>query len=99
MSTPRQGHAPIPMRRVALGNDIERAGDYAFAPYDSSPPTHIWLAVPSTKRQAGWESARLPITGGGWTWNGDIDKPTLSPSVHTVGVWHGWVRDGQLVEA
>lgn len=26
----------------------------------------------------------------------DIDKPTLTPSVHHVGCWHGWIRDGEI---
>ncbi len=29
-----------------------------------------------------------------WNWNGSIDKPTLMPSVHHVGHWHGWLTDG-----
>lgn len=33
------------------------------------------------------------------TWNltnGDMDKPTLSPSVHARGSWHGWFRAGRM---
>ena len=29
-----------------------------------------------------------------WEWDGDIDAPTLSPSVHNVGHWHGWLKNG-----
>lgn len=35
-----------------------------------------------------------------WTWNGDIEKPTLRPSVLTIGgsaeTWrcHSWINDG-----
>lgn len=29
-----------------------------------------------------------------WDWDGNRDKPTLSPSVHHVGHWHGWLRNG-----
>lgn len=29
-----------------------------------------------------------------WKWNGSLDKPTLTPSVHHVGHWHGWLTDG-----
>ena len=38
-------------------------------------------------------------TGLQWSWDGHEDKPTLSPSIHAEGMWHGWVREGQLVEA
>jgi hypothetical protein len=38
------------------------------------------------------------VNGGhSWEWNGNTTKPTLSPSVHAVGCWHGWVREGRMV--
>lgn len=30
----------------------------------------------------------------GWLWNGSREAPTLTPSVHHVGHWHGWLTDG-----
>lgn len=32
-----------------------------------------------------------------WEWDGNEDKPTLYPSVHQVGVWHGWFQNGRMV--
>lgn len=29
-----------------------------------------------------------------WRWNGSIEKPSLHPSVHHVGHWHGRLTDG-----
>jgi hypothetical protein len=29
-----------------------------------------------------------------WEWNGDREKPNLTPSVHHVGHWHGFLTDG-----
>ncbi|MBM2294691.1 hypothetical protein JQX09_22505 [Sulfitobacter pseudonitzschiae] len=30
-----------------------------------------------------------------WDWNGEMSRPTLSPSVHNLNCgWHGWLRDG-----
>lgn len=29
-----------------------------------------------------------------WDWDGNRDAPTLQPSVHHVGHWHGWLRAG-----
>lgn len=29
-----------------------------------------------------------------WEWDGNREAPTLSPSVHHVGHWHGWLRNG-----
>jgi hypothetical protein len=30
-------------------------------------------------------------------WDGNMDKPTLAPSVHLPGRWHGWFRAGRVV--
>jgi hypothetical protein len=32
-----------------------------------------------------------------WTLSGDLERPTLSPSIHLVGFWHGWLREGRFV--
>ena len=29
-----------------------------------------------------------------WQWDGNREAPTLTPSVHHVGHWHGWLRKG-----
>jgi hypothetical protein len=34
--------------------------------------------------------------GHSWTWDGNEDAPTLTPSVHHVGAWHGWIRAGRM---
>lgn len=31
-----------------------------------------------------------------WKLSGTVDTPTLSPSLHWVGVWHGFLTDGHL---
>ena len=41
------------------------------------------------------ESAGRPV----WQWNGNRDAPTLMPSINVVGRWHGWLRDGKLINA
>lgn len=35
-----------------------------------------------------------PTASPSWHWNGSVTEPTLAPSVHHVGHWHGWLRDG-----
>ncbi len=32
-----------------------------------------------------------------WKWNGNLDRPTLEPSIHTVGHWHGFLQNGRFV--
>lgn len=32
-----------------------------------------------------------------WGWDGDMEKPTISPSIncHSCG-WHGWIKEGVI---
>ena len=30
-----------------------------------------------------------------WEWDGNEESPTLSPSIHDVGHWHGFLKQGQ----
>ena len=44
----------------------------------------------------------VPITGEkSWTWNGDKEKPTLSPSIRVKkeNGWHGFLENGVLRDA
>lgn len=34
-----------------------------------------------------------------WIWNGNKAQPTLSPSIHHVGHWHGWLQGGIFKDA
>jgi hypothetical protein len=38
-----------------------------------------------------------PGNGPDWKFDGDHAKPTLHPSIHHPGCWHGWLTDGQFV--
>jgi hypothetical protein len=43
----------------------------------------------------------IPVKGpNSWQWNGNREKPTLSPSILVgANLWHGWMRDGVLIDA
>lgn len=104
--TPRFGHEPIPMRRVDNDDAIERAGDFCWERDEAGAVTHIWLAHPSPVAGGmGHVEIRIGarpgpnVKGRHWGWDGNADVPTLTPSIHTHGHWHGWVRAGKLVEA
>lgn len=75
---------------------VARVGDWAFAAND----THIAIQL-----YEGWEGvAMLPIKDGShWTWDGNREAPTLTPSIlHWGGgrgqpaTWHGYLRAGKL---
>jgi hypothetical protein len=38
-----------------------------------------------------------PAPSPSWHWDGNRDKPTLTPSVHHVGHWHGYLTAGVWV--
>ena len=100
-ATPRYGHAPIAMRRVAGFDEIERAGDF----YWNLRIKGVRRLVFTEPALEGHEVVSIPVArgdggrGAHWGWDGNEERPTLKPSVHTFGVWHGWIRDGKLVEA
>lgn len=35
-----------------------------------------------------------PLEQPSWNWNGSTSRPTLTPSVHHKGHWHGYLTDG-----
>lgn len=107
MSTPRHGHKPVQMRRVAGYDAVEKPGDFYW--YNlANGKRYLFLAEPSTDAEfdaEGFTLIHIPVRQGknekgvAWGWDGNEDSPTITPSIHTVGIWHGWVRAGQLVEA
>ena len=106
--TPKHNHAPIAMTPQKDGFDgINNLGDFCI----SEDGARIQLAIPSTRpflqKEKGWTYIDLRIYAAGtpkpepvaWEWDGNREKPTLSPSIWTHGHWHGWVRNGEMIEA
>jgi hypothetical protein len=83
-------------RQVADYDHVERPGDFYFKPIQNVPgetclhimlpgDTFIWIPVS--------RGEKLPRV---WLWDGNETKPTVSPSIHTIGHWHGFLRGGRL---
>ena len=60
-------------------------------------PTHLRLRIP------GGLTGSLALRGKGtqsngesWEWDGDLEAPTLTPSIDHKEVWHGWLTKGKL---
>ena len=94
----------IAMTRRLCSEDVEDVGDYFFAKRGDAD--FIYLMHPSPLDDDGKTLVLLRVDTRGpqgrpiaWGWNGDQDKPTIVPSIHTFGHWHGWVRKGELVTA
>ena len=107
--TLKLGHDPIPMKMVR--GEIKGETSVEFFLMDK--PGHFYWDVRGGKRtlvvmipnntKRGCVYSRWTIdfknsNGDQWSWDGNEAEPTLTPSLHAVGIWHGWVRSGMLVE-
>ena len=50
------------------------------------------------------EMSHVPVSTGEkqascWLWDGNRESPTISPSIHIIGSWHGYIRNGKLENA
>jgi len=83
----------ITCRRVKSG-DIEKEGDFCFA--DDWNYIYIWLPGTSGPDCLGIQKG--PAGGPRvWGWDGNEDKPTLTPSIHAPDLWHGYLTAGKLI--
>jgi len=103
--TPRLGHEPIEMSRFNKPADINVIGGFCWH-VDKEKRRVIWIAIPCPfeENSKGWVLTRWTIDhknqcDAQWSWNGDELKPTMKPSLHAVGTWHGHVINGRLTEA
>lgn len=85
------------------GYELEREGDFYWL-MDGQDRRTLCVAIPQAGTTDLWIFSPWPIdhpNSGGhqWSWDGNEEIPTLQPSLHAIGIWHGWVRDGHLVEA
>lgn len=63
---------------------------------DDNPPEgveHWYYACPCGCGAAGglYVAVGIKPPSPSWLWNGSTDAPVLSPSVHHIGHWHGWL--------
>lgn len=108
VDTPKYGHAPIKMvpraNRDFWEGDWGVAGEFYWEDHDGKRVLYVLLPFHNGKAKFVNIPAEITIghaneSGAAWKWDGNEDCPTLTPSIHTHGVWHGFVTDGFLVEA
>lgn len=78
-------------------HDRRLAGSFMIGEVDSDGETSFWYCCPCGCGRFGLLTVGKgfkPSDGPSWSWNGSLDRPTLHPSVHHVGHWHGWLQDG-----
>lgn len=106
--TPRLGHAPIKMIPRVNADFWQGpepvAGEFYWQFWGDKRVLYLMLPHRTSKGQFVNIPTHVTIDhkndcGASWSWDGNENAPTLSPSIHTYGVWHGFVQKGELVEA
>ena len=71
--------------------DDVQPGDFQF----SDPVTGMWYICPCGCGTQGYLRIRPSEPAHpSWGWDGNREEPTLTPSVHHVGHWHGFLNKG-----
>lgn len=92
-------HDSVPLVIFENGNAAAAHGPGGACWADDE--SHLYVVIPGhkcldaiavTRDQA--EAQRTTRT---WLLTGTRECPTLHPSLHVPGQWHGWLREGQLV--
>ncbi len=78
-------------------------GDWCFEREDK----YIVIRLPDSETTERGSATGFPIhpdihskgvePGTYWEWDGNKEAPTLQPSLHWIGVWHGWMRAGEII--
>ena len=99
--------AATPWKHLPGGGKVKLIAPEATAPGDfywnlGYGRRSIVIAMPTVRFGGShvcveWAIRPYPGDRHKWTWDGDEDRPTLKPSLHWVGVWHGWVTNGVMV--
>ena len=99
-TTPHYGHGPIKMHRKQ-DQQLQEIGDFKWNVGGLKRTLEVMIPESSEKGMcwSRWTVGHPNAEGDSWGWDCNEDLPTLTPSLHAIGVWHGHVRNGYLVEA
>lgn len=69
-------------------------GDGAWRNRDDGKAHQLWFVCPCGCHTI--QAVSVFAGDRGWQWNGDLDKPTLTPSIQLIDGcdWHGFLKDG-----
>lgn len=91
--------------RIITLDDLRRdkiAGSFHIAERRDGSVGGFQFICPCGCGNESWLPVDREIGMGGWRWDGNREKPTLTPSVFNTGMpckWHGWLRAGEWVPA
>jgi hypothetical protein len=78
---------------LPAGTEV-RPGDFCWEPNFS----HIYLCLPGETHLSAIKVCKGtdPKVERVWVWDGNVDAPTLTPSILLPDLWHGYLRAGRL---
>ena len=90
-----------PVRAIPLDEDAFHqtnvAGSFFVADPNKDREQLFWYRCPcgcGAKKALLVGDGFQPKDGPSWQWNGSLAAATLIPSVHHIGHWHGWLKNG-----
>ena len=65
---------------------------------EPSGQRRFWFVCPGPCKSISAIALRPVVDGSAqsWEFDGNLDAPTLTPSINHVGCWHGWLTAGQF---
>lgn len=85
-------------------------GHFWWQVSDDGAERHLWMKLPAQDGRWGGSACIIPINpaknagGHGWNWDGNVERPTLTPSVfhdpnqpQSHHHWHGFITAGHMV--
>ena len=75
------------------------AGDFIWGEATSNGRRALYIVLPGDKNPTAIHVRHDSDRGveREWAWDGNEDKPTLTPSILVNGQWHGYLTAGRLV--
>jgi hypothetical protein len=71
---------------------------FAHGAKETDPELTLYIHLPGERGHWAPISVKRGPAGGNrvWGWDGNLDAPTITPSIHHPGIWHGYMTAGQL---
>lgn len=77
--------------------EYQRQGQFDVCT-EPSGQRRFWFVCPGRCKGLTAIALRPVLDGSGqsWEFDGNLDAPTLRPSINHLGCWHGWLTSGEF---
>ena len=92
----RRVECPLP-----VGAPVPAPGDFCWGDEYKPGVRHLYIRIPGSSA-SGFDALECvcgpdPGIERQWGWDGDLERPTLVPSILNPGEWHGHMVAGRMV--